>query len=180
MGHHGRGRHHQGRSWHRARDLGQQARAQIRPGRRLLVIDAGAGGGSERPAWLENETLLQRAIKFAVFTVVIVAVIYPFVSVLATSLASEADVIKNGGLVIWPEHPTLNSYRTIFAGGVVTRAITVSLGITIIGTLLSLAVTIGMAYGLSRRIFGSKFFLLLALTTLLFTPGIIANYLAVK
>ena len=43
-----------------------------------------------------------------------------------------------------------------------------------------LAVTIGMAYGLSRRIWGSRFFLLLALTTLLFTPGIIANYLAVK
>jgi len=144
------------------------------------VIDAGAGGGSERPAWLEHETILQRAVKFAVFGVVIVAVIYPFLSVLATSLASEADVIKNGGLVIWPEHPTLNSYRTIFAGGVVTRAITVSIAITVIGTLLSLAVTISMAYGLSRRIWGSRFFLLLALTTLLFTPGIIANYLAVK
>ena len=62
----------------------------------------------------------------------------------------------------------------------VTRAITVSIGITVIGTLLSLAVTIGMAYGLSRRIWGSKFFLLLALFTLLFTPGIIPNYLAVK
>ena len=62
----------------------------------------------------------------------------------------------------------------------VTRAITVSIGITVIGTLLSLAVTIGMAYGLSRKIWGGKFFLLLALTTLLFTPGIIPNYLAVK
>ncbi|HEV7665895.1 MAG TPA: carbohydrate ABC transporter permease, partial [Chloroflexota bacterium] len=115
-----------------------------------------------------------------VFTVVLLAVIYPFLSVLATSLASEPDVIKNGGLVIWPEHPTFQAYRTIFAGGVVTRAITVSMGITIVGTLLSLAVTIGMAYGLSRRIVGGRFFLLLALTTLLFTPGIIPNYLAVK
>ncbi len=144
------------------------------------MIDAGAGGGSERPAWLEQESALTRIVKIVVFTVVTVAVLYPFVSVLATSLASEPDVIKNGGLVIWPEHPTLNSYRTIFAGGVVTRAITVSVGITVIGTLLSLAVTISMAYGLSRRIWGGKFFLLLALTTLLFTPGIIANYLAVK
>jgi len=144
------------------------------------VIDAGAGGGSERPAWLEQETLLQKVVKFIVFGVVIFAVVYPFLSVLATSLASEQDVIKNGGLVIWPEHPTLQSYRTIFAGGVVTRAITVSIAITVIGTLLSLAVTIGMAYGLSRNVWGSKFFLLLALTTLLFTPGIIANYLAVK
>src|SRR5215475_6320793 len=135
---------------------------------------------SGRPAWLEQETLLQRGVKFAVFAVILFVIIYAFFSVVATSLASDQDVIKNGGLVIWPEHPTWNSYRTIFAGGVVTRAITVSIGITVIGTLLSLAVTIMMAYGLSRKIWGSKFFLLLALTTLLFTPGIIANYLAVK
>jgi putative aldouronate transport system permease protein len=142
------------------------------------MIDAGTV--SERPAWLERETVLQRVVKIAVFTVVIVAVVYPFLSVLATSLASEPDVIKNGGLVIWPEHPTLQAYRTILAGGVVTRAMTISIGITAIGTLLSLAVTIGMAYGLSRRIWGGRFFLLLALFTLLFTPGIIPNYLAVK
>jgi putative aldouronate transport system permease protein len=148
------------------------------------VIDAGAGAvlgtANERPAWLEHETAFEKTVKICVFVVVIAAVLYPFLSVLATSLASEPDVIKNGGLVIWPEHPTLQAYHTIFAGGVVTRAITVSMGITVIGTLLSLAVTIGMAYGLSRRIYGSRFFLLLALFTLLFTPGIIPNYLAVK
>ena len=144
------------------------------------VVDAGAGGGDGRPAWLERETVFERSVKICVFAVVIAAVVYPFLSVLATSLASEPDVIKNGGLVIWPEHPTLSAYRTIFQGGVVTRAITVSVGITVVGTLLSMAVTTGMAYGLSRRIWGSRFFLLLALFTLLFTPGIIPNYLAVK
>ena len=135
---------------------------------------------SERPAWLERETALEKTVKIAVFTVILVAVIYPFLSVLATSLASEPDVVKNGGLVIWPEHPTLSAYRQIFAGGVVTRAIWVSVSITTIGTLLSLAVTIGMAYGLSRGVWAGKYFLLLALFTLLFTPGIIPNYLTVK
>ena len=144
------------------------------------VIDAGAGGGDGRPAWLEHETVLEKSVKTAVFVVVILAVLYPFLSVLATSLASEPDVIQNGGLVIWPEHPTLSAYRTIFQGGVVTRAIEVSIGITVIGTLLSMAVTTAMAYGLSRRIVGGRFFLLMALTTILFTPGIIPNYLAVK
>ena len=141
------------------------------------MIDSAA---VERPAWLERENLFERSVKIGVFAVVIFAVVYPFLSVLATSLASEPDVIKNGGLVIWPEHPTLQAYRTILAGGVVTRAVTVSMGITVVGTLLSLAVTIGMAYGLSRRVWGGKYFLLLALFTLLFTPGIIPNYLAVK
>jgi putative aldouronate transport system permease protein len=135
---------------------------------------------NERPAWLEQETRFQKTVKICVFAVILTAIIYPFVSVLATSLASEADVIKNGGLVIWPEHPTLSAYQTIFAGGVVTRAIWVSIGITTVGTLLSLGVTIGMAYGLSRNVWGGKYFLLIALFTLLFTPGIIPNYLAVK
>src|SRR6266851_3549006 len=89
---------------------------------RVLVIDAGAGTAlgtaSERPAWLEYETTFEKTVKICVFVVVIAAVLYPFISVLATSLASEPDVIKNGGLVIWPEHPTLQAYRTIFAGGV--------------------------------------------------------------
>lgn len=135
---------------------------------------------NERPAWLERETVLEKVVKIAVFTVILIAVIYPFLSVLATSLASEPDVVKNGGLVIWPEHPTLSAYHQIFAGGVVTRAIWVSVGITTIGTLLSVAATIGMAYGLSRGVWGGKYFLLLALFTLLFTPGIIPNYLTVK
>jgi len=133
-----------------------------------------------RPAWLERERWFEKAIKIGVFTVVLFVIIYPFFSVVATSLASDQDVIKNGGLVIWPEHPTWNSYRTIFAGGVVTRAAMVSIGITVIGTLLSMALTVGMAYGLSRKIVGGKVILILALTTLLFTPGIIPNYLAVK
>jgi putative aldouronate transport system permease protein len=136
--------------------------------------------GEGRPAWLERENNLEKVVKIGVFGVILLAVIYPFLSVLATSLASEADVIKNGGLVIWPEHPTLSAYQTILAGGVVTRAIWVSMGITTVGTLLSLAVTIGMAYGLSRPVWGGKYFLLIALFTLLFTPGIIPNYLAVK
>jgi putative aldouronate transport system permease protein len=133
-----------------------------------------------RPAWLEQETMFEKGVKFGVFVVILFLIIYPFFSVVATSLASDQDVIKNGGLVIWPEHPTLNSYRTIFAGGVVTRAAMVSVGITVIGTLLSMALTVGMAYGLSRKIIGGKWILLLALFTLLFTPGIIPNYLAVK
>jgi len=136
--------------------------------------------GDARPAWLERENNLEKVVKIGVFGVIVLLVIYPFISVLATSLASEPDVIKNGGLVIWPEHPTFTAYQTIFAGGVVTRAMWVSIGITTVGTLLSLAVTAGMAYGLSRPVWGGKYFLLIALFTLLFTPGIIPNYLAVK
>jgi putative aldouronate transport system permease protein len=144
------------------------------------MIDAAALEKDRRPAWQEADSIAVKVIKVVIFAIIALCIIYPFLNILSTSLANEADVVKNGGLVIWPEHPTLAAYQTILSGGVVTRAIIVSIGVTTVGTLLSLAVTIGMAYGLSRPIIGGKWILLIALMTLFFVPGIIANYLVVK
>ena len=138
-----------------------------------------ARGG--RPAWQEPPTALGTGAKIAVIAVVVVLMVYPFLSVLGTSLASEPDIAEHGGLVLVPQHPTLAAYRAIFAGGVVTHALLISVGVTLIGTLCSLAATVGMAYGLSRRgVVGGRFFLLVALFTMLFNPGIIPSFLVVK
>src|SRR5206468_1432129 len=104
----------------------------------------------------------------------------PFAAVLATSFASERDIAEGGGLVLFPLHPTLEAYETIFHGGVVTRAVLVSVGVTAIGTSLSLVVTVAMAYGLSRPIVARRPILVVVLCTLFFVPGIIPNYLVVK
>ncbi|MEU3654208.1 carbohydrate ABC transporter permease [Streptomyces sp. NPDC032161] len=130
---------------------------------------------------MERPTRLGQAAKAVAVVVVVLAVAYPLVGVIGTSFASQTDIIKSSGLVLWPDHPTLDAYRTIFTGGVVTRALVVSVGITVLGTLASLLVTIGMAYGLSRRdVTGSRFILMTALFTMLFNAGIIPNFLLVK
>jgi putative aldouronate transport system permease protein len=118
--------------------------------------------------------------KVIVFAMIIVAVVYPFVSVLSTSLASQQDVDEGGGMVLVPLHPSFDAYVSIFQGGVITRSITVSIAITVVGTLLSLAVTTGLAYGLSRPVIWRRQLLMLALLSLLFQPGIIPSYLVVK
>ena len=108
-------------------------------------------------------------------------VVGPFVAVVATSLADASQVDAAGGLVMWPTDPNLNAYRAILAGGVVTRSILVSLGITVVGTSLSLTCTAMLAYALSRPgSFASKPMLMTVLFTLLFSPGIIPSYLMVK
>ena len=56
----------------------------------------------------------------------------------------------------------------------------VSVGVTLVGTLLSLVVTTGLAYGLSRPVIWRRPLLMLALFSLLFQPGIIPSYLVVK
>ncbi|MCX0247333.1 carbohydrate ABC transporter permease [Streptomyces drozdowiczii] len=130
---------------------------------------------------MERPTRLGQIAKAVAVVVVVLAVAYPLVGVIGTSFASQTDIIKSSGLVLWPDHPTLDAYRTIFTGGVVSRALIVSVGITVFGTLASLLVTVGMAYGLSRReVTGSRFILMTALFTMLFNAGIIPNFLLVK
>ncbi|MER7191549.1 carbohydrate ABC transporter permease [Streptomyces flaveolus] len=130
---------------------------------------------------MEKPTLAGRLAKGLALVIVVAAVAYPLLGVIGTSFASQTDIIRSTGLVLWPDHPTLDAYRTIFTGGVVTRALLVSVGITVVGTLASLLATIGMAYGLSRReVTGSRFILMTALFTMLFNAGIIPNFLLVK
>ncbi|MEU8623468.1 carbohydrate ABC transporter permease [Streptomyces sp. NPDC048669] len=130
---------------------------------------------------MERPTRMGQTAKAVAVVVVVLAVAYPLVGVIGTSFASQTDIIKASGLVLWPDHPNLDAYRTIFTGGVVTRALIVSVGITVLGTLASLLVTVGMAYGLSRsEVTGSRAILMIALFTMLFNAGIIPNFLLVK
>jgi multiple sugar transport system permease protein/putative aldouronate transport system permease protein len=126
-------------------------------------------------------TPVVRAAKGVLLTVVCAVVALPFVGVVATSLADQAQVTRSGGFVLIPEHVSLAAYRTIFAGGVVTRSLLVSMFITVVGTAISLSCTACLAYGLSRPgTLGHKPLLMTVLFSLLFTPGIIPSYLIVK
>jgi putative aldouronate transport system permease protein len=108
-------------------------------------------------------------------------VVFPFLTVVSTSIASREQITASGGYVLFPTHPTLEAYRAIFSGGVVTRAVLVSVGVTLVGTTLSLLTTVTLAYALSKRgVFGSRVVLMAVLFTLLFSPGLIPTYLVVK
>jgi putative aldouronate transport system permease protein len=130
---------------------------------------------------MEKPRPVTQAAKALALVTVVLLVCVPFLVILSTSLASTDEVVANGGWVLWPEEPTLKAYRDILDGGIVTHALGVSAGVTLIGTLLSLACTIGLAYALSRPgTFGRKPVLLLVLFTFLFPPGMIPSFLLVK
>lgn len=136
---------------------------------------------NNRPPWMEKPGRVAEVLRGTAVVVILILVIYPCLSVLMTSLASEHDIVRQGGLVLFPTHPTLAAYRAIFSGGVVARSLVVSVVITVIGTVVSMAITTAMAYGLSRPgVTGGRFMLLAAVFTILFSPGIIPSYLVVK
>ena len=124
---------------------------------------------------------VSRGLKAVVLIAICAVVVLPFVGILSTSIASRAQITKAGGFVLLPDSATLSAYRAIFAGGVVTRALVVSVAITVVGTVLSLTCTALLAYSLSRPgSFAHKPMLMIVLFTLLFAPGIIPAYLVVK
>ncbi len=135
---------------------------------------------SPYPPWAEKPSPVARLGKGAVLIVLGFLMLFPFVYVIAVSFSSYKDVV-GGGLILFPTHPTTEAYRAIFKGGIVTHALWVSVGLTLIGTAVNMLMTVTMAYGLSRPgMPGSRAVLAIVLVTLLFTAGIIPNYLLVK
>ncbi|WP_327712512.1 carbohydrate ABC transporter permease [Streptomyces sp. NBC_00464] len=134
-----------------------------------------------RPGWMEKPKPVTQVGKVIALVVVVALVCVPFLTILSTSLASQREVVANGGWVLWPTDPTLDAYRDILNGGIVTHALGVSIGVTVVGTALSLLCTVFLAYALARpNVYGSKPVLMLVLFTFLFPPGMIPSFLVVK
>lgn len=135
---------------------------------------------SSRPPWEEPPTPVGQAGKGAVLVLVVLAVLLPLYCVVLTSLSTQGAVNRAGGIVLVPDGLTLNAYRTMLSGGPVAQALFVSLGITVVGTLFSMVVSILCAYGLSRsRSLGHRFLLMLLIITMFVSGGLIPSFLVV-
>lgn len=136
---------------------------------------------SSRPAWEEEPGPAAKMGKAAVLTLVVLAVLGPLYSIVLTSLSSQATITAAGGMVIVPGEISLDAYQQIMNGGVVTRAVLVSVGVTAVGTLLSMVVSVLCAYGLSRPgSFAHTPLLFTLLLTMFFSAGMIPAFLLVS
>jgi putative aldouronate transport system permease protein len=100
--------------------------------------------------------------------------------VVVTSLASRATIDETGGMVVIPRELDVSAYLTIFDGGQISDAVLFSSVLTLVGTAVSLGLTVLAAYGLSRP--GSvahRPLLFLFLLTFLIYPGLVPSYLVV-
>ena len=108
-----------------------------------------------------------------------VMAIVPIVLMVISSLPSNGAVLRNG-YSFFPEEWSTYAYEWIFAsnGGVVLKAYGISFFITAIGTTCSLLLTIGLAYGLSKKgLPGRGIFTFLVVFTMLFNGGLVPTYI---
>jgi ABC-type glycerol-3-phosphate transport system permease component len=129
--------------------------------------------------WMKPPSVWVRGIKALVITLIVITMIYPLVYVIAMSFAAPSQARAG---VIFPTQFSLDAYRAIFNGGTVTQGLTNSLFITVVGTVLSLAATSMLAWGLARtrQVPGAKAVLVMILATMFFSAGIIPNFMLIK
>ncbi|MEU5873255.1 carbohydrate ABC transporter permease [Glycomyces sp. NPDC047369] len=137
---------------------------------------------SARPAWDEEPSWAGKATKALFLICYAAAIVIPIWAVVATSFASEEALSRAGGnLLLIPTEVSLRAYEEIFSGGALTNSLILTLLLTAGGTALSMVLTIGAAYGLSRP--GSLLhrpLLMLVLFTFLFAPGMYPSFLVVQ
>jgi putative aldouronate transport system permease protein len=133
-----------------------------------------------RPAWEEPLSPVAQAGKGATLFAMMFAVIFPMWSIVVTSFSSRETINAAGGMVVVPRGFDPSAYVTIFSGGQITRAVSVSLFVTAVGTAFSLLLTVLAAHGLSRPgSIGHRPLLLYFLFTFLVYPGLVPSYLVV-
>lgn len=106
--------------------------------------------------------------------------ILPFVHVIASSFTTSAELAARRFVLI-PTVWSLDAYRFVFSTNTIFQALGVSVLVTALGTLISMALTALMAYGLSRRdLPGRRLIMFGVVFTMLFSGGMIPTFLAVK
>jgi putative aldouronate transport system permease protein len=106
--------------------------------------------------------------------------ILPFLHVIAGSFTTTAELSRRS-FVLFPTEWSLTAYHYIFSTDTIFRGLANSIGVTTVGTLVSMAITCLMAYGLSRKdLDGRRVIMFLTVFTILFNGGIIPTFIVVK
>ena len=106
--------------------------------------------------------------------------LYPFLVVLSSSISS-ADAVKAGRVMLLPIELTLDAYVQVFQMKGLWMAYANTIFLTVVGTLVSLVLSICAAYPLSKKQFrGRTILTLLIALTMWFQPGIIPTYLNIR
>lgn len=117
------------------------------------------------------------AFNIVLMVVVLIAVVYPFINVLAISFNDGYDAVR-GGIYLWPRVFSLDSYKFVLNDSSLLRGFGVSVLRTVIGTVTAVLGNALLGYIVSCRQFaGRKFMRILFLITMYFGGGLIPVYL---
>jgi ABC-type glycerol-3-phosphate transport system permease component len=113
-------------------------------------------------------------------TVMLALVLLPLIYIVASSFSSAAAV-SAGRVSFWPVEFSLHAYRVALTNPQVLRGYYNSLIYAVAGTLISVTLTVAIAYPLSRKtFFGRNVLMTILIFTMLFSGGLIPTYMVVQ
>ncbi len=113
-------------------------------------------------------------------TAVLLIVLYPLVYIVSSSLSSPGAV-SSGRVWLWPVDFSLRGYQVALSNPQIITGYTNSLFYAFFGTLISVTLTVLLAYPLSRKSFwGRNGIMMFLVFTMLFSGGLIPTYMVVR
>ena len=120
------------------------------------------------------------AIFNVMFAILSFICVFPFFFVLMISISSEQSLRTNGYALI-PSEFSLSAYEFLWnERGMILQSLLVSVGVTVLGTIIGVVLTTTMGYVLSRPQFKLRGFLQwVVFIPMIFTGGMVANYVVI-
>jgi putative aldouronate transport system permease protein len=122
---------------------------------------------------------LYQAILWVILLAIALTMILPFMYVVLLSF-TDSTAYEAGKFMLWPKKWSTEAYKLILSGSGFLNSLKSSLIITGIGTPLSVLVNAGLAYMLSKPIPGKKFLNKYVMFTMLFSAGMVPNFINIK
>jgi putative aldouronate transport system permease protein len=121
-----------------------------------------------------------RVLNALLLALLAVTTILPFLNVLAKSLSSEAAVTA-GQVSFWPVDLQLGTFGYVLRESQFLSSFRVSVFVTAVGTVLAMVLTVMTAYPLSKpKLKLRRLFMMLYVFIMLFSGGMVPNYLLYK
>lgn len=109
-----------------------------------------------------------------------ICVLIPLLHIVAGSFSSTQALIHSQ-VKLWPVEFNLDNYMKVVENASFWNSFRITVFIAVVGTLLNLALTVLMAYPLSKPgLRGRKLFMLMIVFTMIFSAPLIPTYLVVK
>ncbi len=119
------------------------------------------------------------AINLIFWILVLFIVLYPLWLILISSV-SDPDAVLQAKVLLWPVDFSLMGYDAVFQYSELWGSYLNSIYYTVVGSALSVVVTLAAAYALSRKFAGKRFVNLLITFTMFFSGGLIPIFLNIR
>ena len=119
------------------------------------------------------------AINLIFWIIVLFIVLYPLWLIIISSV-SDPDAVRRAEVLIWPVDCSLMGYEAVFQHSELWNSYLNSIFYTLVGSAMSVIITLAAAYTLSRKFAGRKVVSLVITFTMFFSGGLIPIFINIK